>query len=99
MAELSRIEESIYHAMYDENVLMGNKDGVEEALYIRDLKSIIAKLTSAIESAKPTCPYCKANMTPENHSHYYSEGSYAVWVCRCDVFDSSVAEDCYLGNY
>jgi hypothetical protein len=99
MAELNKIEESIWHEMYDENTLMGNKDGVEAAMYIRDLKSIIAKLTSVVESSKPICPYCKENMTPLNHSHYYSEGSYAVWVCRCDLFDSSVAEDFYLGNY
>jgi hypothetical protein len=99
MAEMNKIEESIWHEMYDENVLMGNKDGVEEALYIQDLKSIIAKLTSVVESSKPICPYCKENMTPMRHSHYYSSSPYAVWVCDCDDFDPSIAETWYMGAY
>lgn len=99
MDELNKIEESIWHEMYDENVLLGNKDSVEAAMYIRDLKSIIAKLTSVVESSKPICPHCKGNMTPKNHSHYYSSGFYAVWVCDCVEFDSSIAESWYMGEY
>jgi tRNA(Ile2) C34 agmatinyltransferase TiaS len=99
MDELNKIEESFWHEMYDENVLMGSKDGVEAAMYIRDLKSIIAKLTSVVESSKPICPHCKGNMTPKNHSHYYSSCFYAVWVCDCVEFDSSIAESWYMGEY
>jgi hypothetical protein len=96
--ELKKIEDSIYHKWYNEDTLIDEKDGVNEAYYIKDLKSIIAKLTSVIESSRPVCPYCKENMEPRNHSHYYSEGSYAIWECGCSVFPDDIADNCYLGH-
>ncbi len=98
MKDLNKIEDSIYHKWYNEDTLIDEKDGVNEAYYIKDLKSIIAKLTSVIESSRPVCPYCKENMEPRNHSHYYSEGSYAIWECGCSVFPDDIADNCYLGH-
>ncbi len=98
MSEMLKITDSVFHSMYDELVLMGEKDGVNEAMYIKHLKEIIANLTSVIESGKPVCPYCKAEMCPTMHSHYYSDGDYAIWTCNCDEFPKeAVAERWHMG--
>jgi hypothetical protein len=52
MSEMLKITDSVFHSMYDELVLMGEKDGVNEAMYIKDLQEIIANLTSAIARQK-----------------------------------------------
>ena len=97
MKYLKKIEDSVYHKWYNEDTLIDEKDGVNEAWYIKDLKEIIANLTSVIESSRPVCPYCKKVMEPLNHSHYYSEGSYAVWECGCEIFPDKIARDIYMG--
>ena len=99
MSEMLKPEDSYFHEMYDENVLMGDKDGVDEALYIKDLKEIIANLTSVIESRKPVCPFCKAEMRPTMHSHYYSDGDYAIWTCNCDEFPKEANADRWHMGY
>ena len=99
MSEMLKITDSVFHSMYDELVLMGEKDGVNEAMYIKDLQEIIANLTSAIESGKPVCPYCKAEMCPTMHSHYYSDGEYPIWTCNCDEFPKEANSERWHSGY
>lgn len=40
----------------------------------------------------PVCPFCKIEMRPVNYSHYYSEGSFAIWLCNCDLHKNATEQ-------
>jgi transposase-like protein len=85
MKYLKKIEDSVYHKWYNEDTLIDEKDGVNEAWYIKDLKEKIDNLTSVIESGKPVCPYCKSELEllSEERSYLEGGGKEAVWKCWC----------------
>ena len=66
---------------------------------IEELESKLQELTAKIANGEPMCPVCRSAMWPVNFSHYYSEGPFPVWFCKCEENwpDSMKAQDVHHG--
>ena len=92
------MKNSIWESQYNELELLGSQF-THVAMYIQELKEENEKLLKLMNSKKPICPYCKAEMSPLNYSHYYSEGDIPFWNCYCDEFPKEANADKNYGGY
>ena len=58
--------------------------GVDAFFLIEELEKKLNEITTELSKNLPMCPLCKKTMTPINFSHYYSEGSFPIWMCECE---------------
>lgn len=85
----------VYEDEYDENKLIAGGH-VYEAMYVKELREEIDRLTKTINSTGPICPRCKVLMKQSKFNGYYE--SFCYWACDCDD-DDFEAEHTYIGEF